>query len=982
MVRIHGGLRLALAVDGLDADEGDLAVADIQVDDHSAGLLQLFHGLHSGGQTGDGVDCAVVHGAVDGGVAAGVDDGSVGDADIVERDPVNRAGQSAPIDAVGVVQGQALHSNAIGVVINSAAGNDIVIAAQGVDAVGVDLVHLIEALAVTLVCGDLLAGVVVHEPELADILVGAHAVIAAAGSVQNISGAGGGVAVHQDHIHGVAGVGLVGDHDDLLRSSTGGLDAAAGQNGVDVISLVIHAQELSGVIHIESTARGGEAGVISRDILAQSDVAADVIAAAAIPHFGDVIVEGVETLDLDIVARICSIGRIRNVSVQIAFRIRIGLPNVRYVEIAVLFIQFNVGDGAILQGHGLGVPGEVTGVVAALLAVDTGHVVHVGHVCAGGALHADHIALGGQVDGVVLVKVEAVHRTVHIDVGVVADKLVAAAVQGDGLILPVCRDSAGDGLGHIGIQDLAGRAVRLAEGHGQDGALVIGGGVAPQGVLGLVVVIIIVAVVGVAVQAGEGQDSGGAVAALGGADVGVHLVDPGHGVAADHHGLHVAVVVLIGFHDVAQGHGRIGLDLVVVTVEEVLRVADLAGAVVHVVGAGHDFAHSQVVVLHHIGGVGVLGIGAQVLAVIVPVGGGTAEVIHGILAHQVLEIPLGELHLVVVLNRLTVGVVLHIVTAGGSGDLHVAHDDGVGAVILHHGGLQHVVGIQGGLLTGDGLRAHELVVAVVQADAHGLLDDIDGPVGAGVALDGAVIAQSAQQHLHEGIAAQSPGGPERAVGVAVDDALLRAVGDVARKGVGGGHITEGRGIRAERIRSGGPQDQVADDLGGRAAGQDSVGVERAVGIPVDNADPRDDVDSFLIGDVAVILEVRGARADGDQRQGHHQREHQRKELLHWDFSSFKKFAVRRKTPGGSGIRVGASQPTGVGLHQPQSRTRGASAVRKANLREKTAGVQRFANLLIQLKNGAQTAWTAMSFHHNTKAISAPAAVRAQKESGP
>ena len=60
MVRIHGSLRLALAVDGLDADEGDLAVPHIQVDDHSAGLLQLFHGLHSGGQTGDGVDLAVV----------------------------------------------------------------------------------------------------------------------------------------------------------------------------------------------------------------------------------------------------------------------------------------------------------------------------------------------------------------------------------------------------------------------------------------------------------------------------------------------------------------------------------------------------------------------------------------------------------------------------------------------------------------------------------------------------------------------------------------------------------------------------------------------------------------------------------------------------------------------------------------------------------------------------------------------------------
>ncbi|CAN4027948.1 DUF2953 domain-containing protein, partial [Dysosmobacter welbionis] len=227
------------------------------------------------------------------------------------------------------------------------------------------------------------------------------------------------------------------------------------------------------------------------------------------------------------------------------------------------------------------------------------------------------------------------------------------------------------------------------------------------------------------------------------------------------------------------------------------------------------------------------------------------------------------------------------------------------------------------------------------------------------------MAQSAQQHLHERVAAQGAGGTEGAVSIAADDTLLRAVGDVAREGVGHGNILKGSGACAERGGGGGAQDQVADDLGGRATGQDIIGTEVAVGITVDNTQGRDHIHSFFVGDLAVVREVLGAGADGDQRHGHHQSKHQRKELLHWDFSSFKKFAVRRKTPGGSGIRVGASQPTCVGLHQPQSRMRGASAVRKANLREKTAGVQRFANLLIQLKNGAQTAWTAMSRHHNT-----------------
>ncbi|CAN4022880.1 MarR family, partial [Dysosmobacter welbionis] len=142
-----------------------------------------------------------------------------------------------------------------------------------------------------------------------------------------------------------------------------------------------------------------------------------------------------------------------------------------------------------------------------------------------------------------------------------------------------------------------------------------------------------------------------------------------------------------------------------------------------------------------------------------------------------------------------------------------------------HGGLQHVEGVQGGLLTGHGLGADELVVAVVQADTGGLLDDGHGPVGTSVALDSAVIAQGAQQHLHERVAAQGSGGTEGAVGVAVDDLLLGAVGDVACEGVAHGHILKGSAAGAQSGSGGGPQDQVADDLGGGTAGQDISGLE-------------------------------------------------------------------------------------------------------------------------------------------------------------
>ena len=69
---------------------------------------------------------------------------------------------------------------------------------------------------------------------------------------------------------------------------------------------------------------------------------------------------------------------------------------------------------------------------------------------------------------------------------------------------------------------------------------------------------------------------------------------------------------------------------------------------------------------------------------------------------------------------------------------------------------------------------------ISQADVQSALSNVDGPVGASVALDLGVIAQSAQQHLHEGIAGQGVGGLEGAVSITGDDAFLLAVSNVAR----------------------------------------------------------------------------------------------------------------------------------------------------------------------------------------------------------
>ena len=672
-----------------------------------------------------------------------------------------------------------------------------------------------------------------------------------------------------------------------------GLHAAHGIDGVDIIGIIIHAEVLSVLVHIEglaATAGGGELGVVHSQSILQIGVqtiilidAIDGIVSVPVPSSGNVIIKGIQALDIS--KRILT--RIINDRLQCIVRIS--------------FIQLDVRGRTIRQGHGLGVPGKLFGIVTALLAVNASHIVHVRQVRTSGALHTDDIAVGGQVDGVFLVEVEVAGDAVHETSGavLVAGKLILGAVHGDGLVLTESGDFAGDSLGLVRSQDFIAE-LAVAEGHGQDSALVIGGGIAPQGLLGIVVLVVVVVAV-VAVQIGEGQDLGGAVAALSGADVGIDLVDLGNSVAGNHNGLHIAVVILVSLDDIAHGNQLRGLHLIVIAVQEVLGILGFGAAVIHVAGAGDHLADVHIVVLHHISGVSLVGIGAHIVAIIDPLAGGMAEDVGGILLLQVLEILLAELHQAVAVAlaidvAVGVGIVFHVLAGGSGVDGDVAHNDGVLLVILDHGGLQHVEGVQGGLLTGHSLGAHELVVAIVQTDATGLLDDADLPVGAGVALDGAVIAQSAQQHLHERVAAQGAGGTEGAVSVAADDTLLRAVGDVAREGVGYGNILKGSGACAERGGGGGAQDQVADDLGGSATGQDIIGTEVAVGITVDNTQGRDHIHSFFVGDLAVVREVLGARADSDQRHGHHQSKHQRKELLHLGFLLLQKICGPPEDP--------------------------------------------------------------------------------------
>ena len=211
-----------------------------------------------------------------------------------------------------------------------------------------------------------------------------------------------------------------------------------------------------------------------------------------------------------------------------------------------------------------------------------------------------------------------------------------------------------------------------------------------------------------------------------------------------------------------------------------------------------------------------------------------AQIVGSGVSLQVGEVLLSELNLAVFLDLAVVALALntsHVLSGGLVGEGDAVDGDRVAVLVLNHGSLQGVESIQAGLFTGDSLNAVEIALQiVVQADVQSALGNVDGPVVAGVALGGGIIAQSAQQHLHERIAAQGCSGTEGAVSVAADDAFLGAVSNVANEGVGGGNVAVGSSVSHQSGSGGGAKDQVADDLGGSAAGQGVGGIEGTVGI--------------------------------------------------------------------------------------------------------------------------------------------------------
>ena len=508
-------------------------------------------------------------------------------------------------------------------------------------------------------------------------------------------------------------------------------------------------------------------------------------------------------------------------------------------------------------------------------------------------LKAQDIAVGIHVDDVILgqLGMDGLHGGLgHIIVVVIGvGDLVAGNTQ-VGIVVVLVLLHAGD---------LAGHGLKLAD--LADDILVILVPVAGEGdqVLFLEALNVELLVVQLGVGHGSDVDVLAIVVALNLGDFAQVVVDLANGDS---------VLVVI---DIDLGHSAVASVLVLFVIALGGNSSGLLQLAVHISGpvilllVADDLAQVLIDILA-LGGLSVNeggldgGEGADLGLLQLPHVGGTA--IDAILGSQLQlgEVLLGELDILVSLDIAVVlllgDVPLDLLGQGSTdSDLSAVHVGDDLGIILHHGGLQGVQGVQASLFTGNSLVAVEGVLqALVQADADGLLSDLDAE-GAGVvvALDVGVIAQSAQQHLHEGIAGQRTGGTEGAVAVAADDALVGAVGDVASKNVVGGNVAEGSDSGAQLSGSGGAEDQVADDLGSLTTVQGSLGLEGTVGITVDDLHSGQHGDGFVIVDFVSVREVLGAGADGDQRHGHNQSQNQRKELLHVVFSSFKIFAIRR-----------------------------------------------------------------------------------------
>ena len=729
--------------------------------------------------------------------------GGVGGGLLHGLDAVGTAGQSVHLvhsdlgDAVvvgGVEQevlgvagddGRTLHHTVIHELHAVAADNNVIDTAQS--DTGAAAVHIQDAAASLISGGNALAVIGGNRLQIA------HGQAGGAGSGSGLNG--GDLTVHNS---GEGPVGLAG-RDIGLHAGAGGehivnggsavvLIAAIGNHkdsiavGVAQIGNGIIAAIAMGVVHIPSVVAGdvsntGVSGVAIGGVIDESGVGSGHHVLGSRNEVGTVVsVLGQEVGAVlgDHVVGIAAATTAHNIAGEAHATISISSTN---------RLLHGAGNLQLITGVGLGE--GIEGIASHSAAGINSSRAQLGDVDDGGGAVSE--------DGLALLAVTSIARTNQIQgVGQVHNSFVghgldhiAALIQVEGgSLAPGLGLHVGNGLdtvdlGHlvlravdedlvgvVGVSHLTGDGLAL----GQE---VVGAVGVPQDIVILGQVLIAENVVGIDLGQTSHAGNGDGGHSTGGGDNGIGA-DLGHGVLGHSHVVVLAVVIsilelddsaalVIGGAQGRDQRGQSGVGAAAV----LSHAVDVQGDAVLRVGsiAIHLVADVILVVLsHQVGNSGAVGDGGQNRAVDGPVRddlaivgiGVTLQTIQGLaVLGQLGEVLLSELQGVVAIaiscGTKVIGSSCSLdsdfLSLGLVDDGDIAHDDGGIVVILDHGSEHGVEGVQAGLLTGHSLGADKVVVAVIQAQAHSQLGNIDRPVAAGEALDGAVIAQGAQLHL-------------------------------------------------------------------------------------------------------------------------------------------------------------------------------------------------------------------------------------------
>ena len=503
---------------------------------------------------------------------------------------------------------------------------------------------------------------------------------------------------------------------------------------------------------------------------------------------------------------------------------------------------------------------------------------------AGSAVGVDHIAVGVQNQGVGVVQVVGQIAVVLHGVSVVLGVLVLGAVHGDILLLSVSGHLALDGLSQVDGLDLLvghsdqdivliGVAVQVIKViGGQSGILDVHEGLVQNVQLQLLVVLVVVAVNLSHIGVDDGDDH------VVGVIVDEHL---GGGTLLDD--ILAGIIVVVLDDVVAQihllshavhDHGEVGVAVLQV-------VVDVA-------------AHQIVQVLLLDGGgvnsVSVVSVGADLLVLIGPLHGRTAEVVirtvglDQVAVVQILTQLDGVLavHLGVVdLGVLAVGAGAGIIGSLAAGDDDVTHLH-VAAVLL---GLNQISlqGVQDHLshvVTGQGLLGAS-GNTVEQTGGATVLGGLHQPVRAEV---GAVleVAQGLQQHQGSLTGGDSVAAAVGLGVVAAGDAVGVAGSHIGLSPLG--HVGEGAGAL---VAGHSVVQQVAHHNRHLVTGDLGLGIELAVLIADHDADGLQDLNGFLVLLGSHIGIARGAAAHYHQTRDHGGGEAQAESTLqvsHWNSS--------------------------------------------------------------------------------------------------